>query len=54
METKKIIEEARANRKKIELMILVFLLAVLAFGIGYLFGANQTQEPLEIIQEINL
>jgi len=42
------------NKIRIEFLILIVLLVFLIFGIGYLFGRYDSQEPLEIIEDFNL
>jgi len=41
------------NQGKWKTMLLIFLLAFLSFGLGYLFASYQTQEPL-IIEDFTL
>ncbi len=43
-------EKIKSEQDRIKILILVFLLMFLAFGLGYLAARYQGQEPLELIE----
>ncbi len=54
MEWGSVKKEIKDRQDKIRFLILILLLIVLTFGIGYLFGRYDAQKPLEITDDFSL